>query len=82
MLALLLNPHSLKHDKISPHNIEQIEWENILSTYNAAFSLVRISEIFFLALRKSTWIESFFQIRTSGPLALLRANRLEFERIQ
>jgi hypothetical protein len=36
---------------------EQIEGRNILSKYNAAFWLVSILEVFFLALSKSTGIE-------------------------
>ena len=36
---------------------------------------------YFFALSKSTGIESFFSFRTSQLLFLLRANRVEFERI-
>ena len=43
--------------------------------------MVRVSEVYFFALSKLTGIESFFSIITSGLFFLLRANRVEFERI-
>ena len=43
--------------------------------------LIMFQRFYFFALSKSTGIESFFSFRTSQLLYLLRANRVEFERI-
>ena len=82
-IYILLRSGKLFYEGLTNFKIcsEQIEWENILWTYFAAFWLVRISEVFFLALSKLTGIESFFFFRTSGPLALLWVNLVGFGRI-